>query len=99
MKRFLIPGLLVIGLGAGLGWQLLPAPLPQAWTPQEAALIQSLSLSQLHALSPDPSNAVADNESAAKLGQLLYFDSRMSGNGEVACATCHQPERYFGLPL
>ena len=101
MKRFLIPGLLVIGLGAGLGWQLLPAPLPQAWTPQEAALIQSLSLSQLPALSPDPSNAVADNESAAKLGQLLYFDSRMSGNGEVACATCHQPERYFtdGLPL
>lgn len=101
MKRLLIPGLLAIGLMSGLGWRLLPAPLPQAWTPQEAAMIQSLSLSQLPALSPDPSNAVADNESAAELGHRLYFDTRMSGNGDVACATCHQPTRYFtdGLPL
>lgn len=101
MKRFLIPGLIAIGLGAGLGWQLLPAPLPQAWTPQEAAMIQSLSLSQLPALSPDPSNAVADSEIAAQFGHRLYFDTRLSGNGAVACATCHQPERYFtdGLPL
>jgi cytochrome c peroxidase len=51
-------------------------------------------------LSPDPSNSVADDPRAAQLGQTLFFDSRFSANGEVSCATCHQPDRLFtdGLP-
>jgi len=28
---------------------------------------------------------------AAKLGQLLFYDPILSGNKEVACATCHHP--------
>ena len=27
----------------------------------------------------------------ARLGQLLFYDPVLSGNGEVACATCHHP--------
>ena len=51
-------------------------------------------------MSPDPSNAVADDPGAATLGHQLFFDSRLSANGAVSCATCHQPERRFtdGLP-
>ena len=29
------------------------------------------------------------------LGEKLFFDSRLSGDGTVACATCHDPERAF----
>ena len=29
---------------------------------------------------------------AARLGQLLFYDPVLSGNGEVACATCHHPK-------
>jgi cytochrome c peroxidase len=29
------------------------------------------------------------------LGRRLFFDTRLSANGEVACSTCHQPERAF----
>ena len=30
-----------------------------------------------------------------ELGRLLFFDSRLSGDGTVSCASCHQPERAF----
>jgi cytochrome c peroxidase len=35
------------------------------------------------------------------LGQKLFFEPRLSGDGTVACATCHDPERAFtdGRPL
>ncbi|MDH5584142.1 MAG: cytochrome-c peroxidase, partial [Gammaproteobacteria bacterium] len=46
-------------------------------------------------LPPDPSNAVADNPLAAEFGRMLFFDTRLSANGAVSCATCHQPERGF----
>lgn len=38
---------------------------------------------------PDPTNKVADDPAAARLGQFLFFDTRFSGNGKIACATCH----------
>ncbi|NOT59277.1 MAG: cytochrome-c peroxidase [Acidobacteria bacterium] len=36
-------------------------------------------------------------QTAAKveLGRKLFFDKRLSADGTVACATCHQPERAF----
>jgi len=40
-------------------------------------------------------NRFADNESAAHLGKAIFFDTRFSGNGAVACSSCHQPEQYF----
>lgn len=62
---------------------------------EERRIIASLSLSALGELPPDPSNRVADSEVAASLGARLFFDTAMSANGEVACATCHLPERQF----
>jgi cytochrome c peroxidase len=32
---------------------------------------------------------------AVALGEKLFFDSRLSGDGTVACATCHDPARAF----
>jgi cytochrome c peroxidase len=50
---------------------------------------------------PDPTNARADDPRAARLGQWLFFDKRLSANGELACASCHDPRLAFadGKPL
>ncbi len=79
----------------------IEAVSPHVWTPSEKKLLATLALEKLRPLPPDPSNAVADNPLAARLGQQLFFDARMSVNGKVACATCHQPSLYFtdGLAL
>ncbi|MEX2365047.1 MAG: cytochrome c peroxidase [Pseudohongiellaceae bacterium] len=74
---------------------------PRPWTAQETGTLASLWLENLALLPADPSNLVADDPRAASLGQRLFFDKRLSANGEVACATCHQPRRSFtdGLPV
>ena len=43
----------------------------------------------------DPTNRVADDPRAARLGERLFFDTRLSADGKVACGTCHQPDRDF----
>ncbi len=55
------------------------------------------SLAVTDELSPpvSKSNRVADSKVAAMLGERLFFDPQFSANGEISCATCHQPERYF----
>src|SRR5215216_1025969 len=30
-----------------------------------------------------------------RLGRWLFYDTRLSGDGSVSCATCHLPERAF----
>jgi cytochrome c peroxidase len=53
-----------------------------------------LELSPLGLPPPDASNAVADDAAAARLGQTLFFEPRLS-SGDVSCATCHVPGRGF----
>lgn len=65
------------------------------WTPAERALLKSLSIIVLAPPPTQPSNRVADNPVAAELGHQLFFNRSLSANGEVACATCHLPERLF----
>lgn len=71
---------------------------PQAaseWSPAELEILRSLTLSSLPKLPPDPTNKYADDPRAADFGHRLFFDTRLSSNGAVACATCHQPDRDF----
>ena len=64
-------------------------------------MLRSLTLASLGALPADPSNRVADDSAAARLGHALFFDTRLSGTGTVSCATCHVAEKGFqdGRPL
>ncbi len=54
-------------------------------------------LKEVRSLSPVPppppslTNAHADDPEAAVLGQMLFFDPKLSETGEVSCATCHDP--------
>lgn len=87
--------------GGAWYWQESRKYPQPGWSEKEQQAIQSLWLGSLHALPSDPSNRFADNPTAAELGHRIFFDTRFSGNGEVACATCHVPEKHFtdGLAL
>lgn len=71
------------------------------WSEEEVEILRSLSLPELEPLPADPTNRVADDPRAVQLGQRLFFDTRLSSNGKVSCATCHDPKREFqdGTPL
>ena len=52
------------------------------------------------AIAPDPSNRVSGHAPAIEFGERLFFDPRLSGDGRISCASCHQPDRGWtdGLP-
>lgn len=41
----------------------------------------------------DPSNKVSEVPAGIALGEHLFNDPRLSGDGRTSCATCHQPGR------
>ncbi len=69
-------------------------PSLRNWSAAELAVMQSLTLTQLHATN-DPSNRFSNNEAAAELGRQLFFDKEVSADGNVSCATCHDPDQAF----
>jgi cytochrome c peroxidase len=94
MRKLILLAAALIMLGAALlsAWLANQAP---AWSPAELVTLRSLSLAALPPFPSDPSNAVADDLRAAALGRKIFFDPGFSANGQVACATCHVPGRYF----
>lgn len=44
---------------------------------------------------PDTSNRLVEDAAAIALGRRLFFDTGLSGDGTVACASCHRPDRAF----
>ncbi|MBI3388556.1 MAG: hypothetical protein HY027_12525 [Deltaproteobacteria bacterium] len=91
--------LAIVGLALALAVLALRPRSP--WSATEIDALRSLWIGSLPSIPHDPSNAVADNPRAAELGRKLFFDSRLSANGYVSCATCHRPDRGFqdGLAL
>jgi len=71
------------------------------WSAEEKRVLASLSLTRLPAAPVDPSNAVEQQPAAIDLGKRLFSDARLSRNGAVSCASCHDPDRQFqdGLPV
>lgn len=51
------------------------------------------------AATPEPPLEV--NAARAELGKRLFYDTRLSGDTSLSCASCHQPDKAFtdGLPL
>lgn len=88
-------GTTIVSVAAARGVQV------QGWSATERTTLKSLSLTSLEPLAPDPSNRYGDDPRAAALGRALFFDTRLSGNGKVSCATCHVPAQDLqdGTPL
>lgn len=78
-----------------------PAAGAVRWSADEKAVLASLSLQRLPPVPVDSSNAVERQPAAIELGRRLFSDARLSRNGAVSCASCHDPEKQFqdGLPV
>jgi cytochrome c peroxidase len=63
------------------------AQWPKAWLDPG---VVAQELAPLPAMSYPKSNP--DSLSKQVLGRLLFFDPRMSGSGQIACASCHDPQ-------
>lgn len=72
-----------------------PASTGPRFAPDEIVLAASLKLPETLRPPADTTNRYADNPKAAALGKALFFDPRLSANGAVSCASCHQPEHVF----
>lgn len=94
-------GLAITLLAAGVASGAEPAAAADGWSRADVGVLASLRLSQLPPPPPDPSNAVADLPAAVALGKRLFNDARLSSNGAVSCASCHDPQKQFqdGLPM
>jgi cytochrome c peroxidase len=71
------------------------------WSTSELETLKALWIESLEGLPADPTNRFANDPRAAEFGRRLFFDTRLSSNGNVSCATCHLPDRQFqdGTPL
>ena len=36
---------------------------------------------------------------SAQVGQQLFFDTNLSGSGQMACSTCHDPNNHYAQPV
>jgi cytochrome c peroxidase len=83
----------MVFVGATIGGRSVDAR--GEWSAAELATLRSLSIESLEPLAADPSNRYGDDPRAVELGHKLFFDTRLSSNGKVSCATCHVPGRDF----
>ena len=90
-----MPALAILALLAGLWWYASPGMNSKTWTDLEITLIRSLWIDNLRPLPTGTGNAVADDLQAAEFGHRLFFDKRLSANGQVSCASCHRPGHFF----
>ncbi|MCZ4315824.1 cytochrome-c peroxidase [Comamonadaceae bacterium G21597-S1] len=79
--------------GAAQGEMTVPAR--DAWTAGDIAVLESMRWTAAGALPVDPSNAYEQDRQAAVLGRALFNDTRLSRNGAIACATCHDGRTQF----
>ena len=94
-KKKLLRGFLAaLLLGFSL-WLYAGNKNPYPWTTNEIKVLKTLHIDNLTRALPNLSNSVSENSLAARLGHSLFFDTRLSANGQVSCATCHQPKNSF----
>ena len=92
---FMLGGIGAAAMVACATWYFVQPSVSPDWADHELKLMESLWIANLPPVPADPSNAVADDPRAARFGQRLFFDPRLSGNGQVACSSCHQPDLRF----
>jgi cytochrome c peroxidase len=75
-----------------------PTPLNYFWLPSDRTAIRDQPYTITEPLGLDPvagatpaSNPITKGK--VELGRQLYFDPRVSRNGTVSCATCHDPAK------
>jgi len=59
-----------------------------SWSKEDILKINTFTLKQLDPV-VDPSNKYLSNKNAISLGEKLFFDTRLSSNKKISCASCH----------
>ncbi|MCH2144848.1 MAG: hypothetical protein MK082_06840 [Phycisphaerales bacterium] len=100
IRQLAAPALLAFAVGCGEPPESKPSPEARAELLEELGFSPGqwrrvLSMAEVPDLPPDPTNRLADDTMAAEFGHHLFFDPRLSGNGRVSCATCHDPALDF----
>ncbi len=62
-----------------------------AFSKKEIQIIKTLS-SQRYTNTSDVSNHVSGSASAIAFGKQLFFSKKLSGDGVISCASCHNPK-------
>jgi cytochrome c peroxidase len=83
--------LLAVGLALALGTAAAETGILD-WSEDERSTILSPGPGP-PAPARDASNRVSGRHEAIAFGRALFFDRGLSANGEVACASCHDPAR------
>jgi len=66
---------------------------PQVAVPATAGMTPATAIGTL----PDPVESFGALDPAlVELGKMLFFDTRLSGDGTSSCATCHDPHKGWG---
>src|ERR1700675_281529 len=71
-----------------------PRPIPKSGPLAEPKSLQEVGVPLEETRAAVPSDNPQTPEKIA-LGEKLFFDGRLSVDGTVACATCHDPARAF----
>ena len=85
--------LLIILVAVAIGSCLSNTPNRRSESSADASYLSAVPLGINPGL-PEPWDNRLTAEKA-ELGKLLFFDTRLSRDGTVSCATCHLPERAF----
>lgn len=103
-QRILISGLLLLSIALLSGCKSRAEAPTDAASQAASTQFSAREMQLIAGLTPlgpppgDETNAYVDDPRAAQLGQFLFFDTRLSANQEVSCATCHQPSHGFSAP-
>ena len=90
MHRYLLPILLLVLVACGPGKDgALPIPAP---TPLNITLPWYFPTTTFD----NPANPLT--REGVDLGRHLFYDPRLSADGQVSCASCHPPEHAFSDP-
>ena len=88
-------GLAILSVIVYFSWR----PVSQVKSARAQPLSQEavkIAISNMRLRHPS-TGSTADKKSTAlmTLGKRFFFDKKLSANGQVSCATCHQPEKSF----
>ena len=83
---------LVGGILVAAAFAAAPAPKGEAFSSGDYKTVLPLGLQATSAYVPD-GNPMSGKK--IELGRMLYFDRRLSADGSISCATCHDPSKGF----
>lgn len=76
-------------------WNLLPNIRPHSNRPIPSDIELATEIRQMTYSASELPKFSDQDQQLARFGKKLFFDKRFSANKEIACASCHQPEKYF----